>query len=71
MLVLKRRLDESLQIGTDCRVKVLHISPTAVTLGVEAPNDTGVYRGEVWESIKRQAATEADRLDGTPRRADG
>lgn len=67
MLVLKRREQESLQIGTDCQIKVLHISLTSVTLGIDAPTDTSVHRGEVWEQLVQQARDEADANDGTPR----
>ena len=67
MLILKRRLEEAIQIGDDYTVQVLHISPTTVTLGIDAPADVSINRREVWNEIQRDIDA-ADRLDGTPRR---
>ncbi len=54
MLVLTRKVDESISIGNDITVKVLGIRGGQVRIGIEAPRDTPVNRAEVIESIARQ-----------------
>ena len=50
MLVLTRKLDESIIIG-DVMVTVTYIGAGKVKLGVTAPRETPVHRGEVWKRI--------------------
>lgn len=60
MLLLTRRLEESLLIGDKIIVKVLSIARGQVTLGISAPPTVPVHRREVHEAIKtlnRHAAT--------------
>ncbi len=52
MLVLSRKQAESLSINGNVFVTVLEIRGNKVRLGVEAPKDTPVHRGEVYERIK-------------------
>ena len=47
MLVLRRRAGESIRIGDGIEVVVLEVGPNRVKLGVEAPADITVLRGEV------------------------
>ena len=47
MLILSRRLEESLHIGTDIVVTVLGIKGNQVRLGIRAPDDVAVDREEV------------------------
>lgn len=56
MLVLTRKLDETVQIGDDVTITVVRISGDTVRIGIEAPKDVAVHRGEVLEAIRRQAA---------------
>jgi len=62
MLVLSRKNQESVVVGGSdgihrlLRVKVLEIRGTNVTLGFEVDPDVPVYRSEVWESIRSEAA---------------
>jgi carbon storage regulator len=49
MLVLTRRLGETLLIGDDIVVRVVSTSNGAVKLGIEAPADITILRGEVAE----------------------
>lgn len=44
MLVLKRRIDESITIGKDIRVVVVGVLDGSVTLGIEAPKDIKIVR---------------------------
>ena len=61
MLVLSRRLGETLVIGDNVKVSVLGISGNQVRLGIEAPKDVSVHREEVYLRIQEEqsAATEA------------
>ena len=47
MLVLSRKLDQSIQIGDEISVKVLGVSGQQVRLGIEAPRDVQIDRAEL------------------------
>ena len=53
MLVLTRKLNETVQIGDDVTITVVRISGDTVRLGIEAPKDVPVHRGEVLEAIRQ------------------
>ncbi len=52
MLVLSRRLGETLVIGDDIKITVLGISGNQVRLGIAAPKDVSVHREEVYRRIQ-------------------
>lgn len=54
MLVLSRKKEESIVIGSNVVVKVLEIRDSKVKLGIEAPSDMSVHRKEVWLAIQRE-----------------
>ena len=54
MLVLSRRRKEKLVIGAGIEIVVLQISSDGVKLGVTAPEDVPIYRGELFEQIAEQ-----------------
>lgn len=58
MLVLSRRLNESVMIGHDIVVKVVEIRGDKVRLAFEAPLDVPVHRKEVYDAIQRDRADE-------------
>lgn len=63
MLVLARKLDESIVIGENIIVKVVSLENGVVKLGIEAPQDIAIIRSELIEEIKesnRAAAHKAD-----------
>ena len=47
MLVLSRKLGETLVIGGNITVKVIQVQGGAVRLGIEAPKDVPVHRAEI------------------------
>ncbi len=47
MLVLTRKRDEIIRIGSDIVIRVIRTGPTSVKIGVAAPNDVRVVRGEL------------------------
>jgi carbon storage regulator len=62
MLILTRRLGESLMIGQDVTVTVLGVKGNQVRLGVNAPKSVSVHREEVYERIR---ADQGDELPTT------
>ncbi len=52
MLVLARKLDESIVIGDDIKVKVIAVEKGVVKLGIEAPSDISILRSELLEDVK-------------------
>ena len=60
MLILSRRVGESLMIGDDVTVTVLGVKGNQVRIGVNAPRDVEVHREEIYSRIKeRQNQTPA------------
>lgn len=54
MLVLSRRMGESLIIADDVRLTILGISGGQVRLGIEAPKEISVHREEIYEKIQQE-----------------
>ncbi|MBE0557806.1 MAG: carbon storage regulator CsrA [Proteobacteria bacterium] len=54
MLILTRRLGESIQIGDDIRITFLDIKGKQIRIGIEAPKDVMVHRDEVYRMIQEQ-----------------
>jgi carbon storage regulator len=59
MLVLTRRVGEWISIGENVTVRVLSVKGDTIQLGVDAPREIPVHRGEIFEQIR--AETEAAR----------
>ena len=55
MLLLTRKLGESITIGDNIRVSVLGIRGRQVRIGIEAPSDTVVHREEIAIRIRQEA----------------
>lgn len=71
MLILTRRVGESLMIGDEVEVVVLGVKGNQVRLGVNAPRDVTVHRHEIYERIQRELAGESGGNEALPRRAAG
>lgn len=52
MLVLTRRLGESITIGDNVRLIIVEVDGNQVKLGIEAPREIEIYREELYERIK-------------------
>ena len=57
MLVLTRRANQSIVIGSDVTVTVLEIRGDQIRLGITAPRDVTVHREEVWLELQRTTDT--------------
>jgi len=60
MLILTRRVGETLMIGDDVTVTVLGVKGNQVRVGVNAPRDVAVHREEIYERIKREKSTNVE-----------
>jgi carbon storage regulator len=63
MLILTRRVGETVMIGNEVTVTVLGVKGNQVRIGVNAPKDVAVHREEIYERIKSEE-------DGQPRALD-
>jgi len=54
MLILTRRIGESIKIGDDIEIIILDKNFTRVRLGINAPPEVAVHRSEIYDKIKDQ-----------------
>jgi len=54
MLILTRRNGESIIIDDDVKVTVLNVKGTQVKIGIDAPDNVGIYREEIYRRIKEE-----------------
>jgi carbon storage regulator len=60
MLILTRRVTESLMIGNDVTVTILGIKGNQVRVGVQAPRDLPVHREEVYVRIQEESGHDGE-----------
>lgn len=66
MLILTRRVGETLMIGDDVEVTVLGVKGNQIRLGTKAPKTTPVHRQEIYQKIEMEKAQNAAvQPDGT------
>ena len=56
MLILTRKVGETLMIGDEIEVTILSLKGNQVRIGVNAPKDVPVHREEIYDRIKREQA---------------
>ena len=54
MLVLSRKVHESIIINDNIEIKIIDLKGEQVKIGIKAPNSVRIYRGEIYEAIQKQ-----------------
>ncbi len=60
MLILTRRVGETLMIGDDVAVTVLGVKGNQVHIGIKAPREVAVHREEIHQRIRREQSQEPE-----------
>lgn len=76
MLVLTRRIGESIVLpGLDVEITIVRLQGNSVRIGITAPREVDIHRGEVWERIQSEWAHAVSAVgtswQGDQPRADG
>jgi len=64
MLVLSRKKNETIMIGETIKLTVLEMEGSSVKLGIEAPEEIRVLRGELWQAFQEQLAIARELASG-------
>ena len=59
MLILTRRVGETIRINDDVSIQVLSVSWQQVKIGIVAPEDVAVHREEIWKRIQAERAAKS------------
>jgi carbon storage regulator len=60
MLILTRRIGETLMVGTEVTVTVLTVKGNQVRIGINAPKDVEVHREEIYERVQAEKAQQSE-----------
>jgi carbon storage regulator len=60
VLILTRKVGETLVIGEDVRVTVMDVKSHQVRLGIGAPKNVAVHREEVFERVQKEKAKQTE-----------
>lgn len=65
MLILTRRISESVIIGDDVKITVLGVKGSQVRLGIDAPKSVSVHREEIYERIQQEKTGDESSSEST------
>ena len=65
MLILTRRVGETVMVGDDVTITVLGVKGNQVRIGINAPKQVAVHREEIYARIKAEKSA-ADLIGGSP-----
>jgi len=54
MLVLKRKVNESIMIGDEIEIKIISYDKDGIRIGIEAPKEMSIYRKEIYIQIQEE-----------------
>jgi len=54
MLILTRRIGETVMVGNDVTVTIVGVKGNQIRIGIGAPKDVAVHREEIYERIRRE-----------------
>jgi carbon storage regulator len=60
LLILTRKIGESLMIGSEVTVTVMAVKGNQVRIGINAPKDVEVHREEIYERVQAEKAQKAE-----------
>ena len=66
MLVLTRKTDEEILINKDILIKIISVSDGKVKLGISAPENIKIFRGEIYEKVKELTVEATVKIKETP-----
>ena len=66
MLILTRKLNEEIKIGSGITVKIISISDNSVKIGIDAPQNIQIVRTELYEKVKESSVLAAKSIKEKP-----
>ncbi len=60
MLILTRRVGETLNIGEGITVTVVNVKGNEVRIGIDAPKDVTVHREEIYEKVQQEKSSQSN-----------